>query len=143
MNTSTAFVPTVTGWSRRTAVAYWTATGIIVAESLVGGTFDLFRLPPFFPLLAQLGYPAYLATILGIAKILAGATLALPRLPRLKEWAYAGILVNMLGAAASQLLAGKDPGGAVPPLAFAAIALVSWACRPTGRRLPDQPVRTR
>jgi hypothetical protein len=141
MITRAAFTPTLPGhaaaWSRRVAIAYWTATGIIVAESLVGGTFDLFRLAPFFPLLAELGYPAYLATILGTAKILAGATLILPGLPRLKEWAYAGILINMLGAAASQLAAGTGLGGALPPLAFAAVALTSWACRPAGRRLPD------
>ena len=150
MHTRAPFAPTLPGrgigWSRRTAVIYWVATGVVVAESLVGGTFDLFRLAPFFPLLAQLGYPAYLATILGIAKILAGVTLILPGLPRLKEWAYAGIVINMLGAAASQLAAGTGLGGAVPPLAFAAIALTSCACRPSGRRLPgpaDEPVRTR
>lgn len=122
--------------ARRPATAYWTATAVIVTESLVGGAYDLLRLDPFFPMLAQLGYPAYLATILGTAKILAGLTLALPRLPRLKEWAYAGILINMLGAAASHLAVGNGPSDYLPPLAFAAIALTSWAYRPNTRRLP-------
>ena len=71
----------------------------------------MLRLDPFFPLLTQLGYPAYLATILGTAKILAGLVVAAPRLPRLKEWAYAGILINMLGATASYRRAGLFGGG--------------------------------
>ncbi len=122
--------------SRWSAITYWTATVIIVTESLVGGTFDLLRLSPFFPMLIELGYPAYLATILGIGMILAAITLTLPRLPRLKEWAYAGILINMLGAAASQIAVGNGPGDYVPPLMFAAIALTSWAYRPATRGLP-------
>ena len=120
---------------RRPAVVYWAATLPIVAEALTGGAYDLLRLPPFFPLLAQLGYPAYLATILGAAKILAGLTLLLPRLPRLKEWAYAGVTINMLGAASSWIAIGHGPSAYLPPLTFAAIALASWATRPPTRRL--------
>ncbi len=134
--TATQLAAPTQGQSRRRAIAYRTATALLVTEALVGGTYDLFRLDPFFPMLAQLGYPAYLATILGTAKILAGLTVALPRLPRLKEWAYAGILINMLGAAASHIAVGNGPGDYVPPLVVAAIALISWAYRPGSRRLP-------
>ncbi|OIQ80577.1 hypothetical protein GALL_376680 [mine drainage metagenome] len=139
--TATQLVAPVKGHSRRRAIAYWTATVLLVTESLVGGTYDLFRLDPFFAMLAPLGYPAYLATILGSAKILAGLTLSLPRLPRLKEWAYAGILINMLGAAASQIAVGNGPGDYVPPLVFAVIALTSWAYRPGSRRLSAPTVQ--
>src|SRR5215467_3628832 len=83
------------------SLAYWSFTGVMVAESLIGGAMDLLRLAPFYPLMIQLGYPSYLATILGVAKIIAAAILLAPGLPRLKEWAYAGIMINMIGAAAS------------------------------------------
>lgn len=121
--------------SLRRRIAYWAATAVIVAECLVGGTYDLFRLRPFFPMLAQLGYPPYLSTILGVAKILAGVALAVPGFARLKEWAYAGIMINMLGAAASWVAIGHGPSDFVPPLAFGAIAFLSWVTRPPGRRL--------
>jgi uncharacterized membrane protein YphA (DoxX/SURF4 family) len=121
-------------------VIYWVTTAVVVAECLVGGGYDLLRLEPFFPLLTQLGYPAYLATILGTAKVLAGVVVAAPRLPRLKEWAYAGILINMLGAAASYLATESSVGSYIPPLSFAALALISWALRPPTRRLRDNPV---
>jgi hypothetical protein len=126
--------------TRYRLVVYWVTTAAVVAECLVGGAADLLRLEPFFPLLTQLGYPAYVATILGTAKVLAGLVVAAPRLPRMKEWAYAGILINMLGAAASYLATGSV-GSYIPPLSFAALALISWALRPPTRRLPDNPVR--
>jgi uncharacterized membrane protein YphA (DoxX/SURF4 family) len=90
--------------------------------------------------MTRLIYPAYLATILGTAKVLAGLVVAAPRLPRMKEWAYAGILINMLGAAASYLATGSSVGNYIPPLSFAALALISWALRPPTRRLSDNPV---
>ncbi len=112
---------------RRTVrVAYLTSTTIVLAESLAGGMLDLARQAPFYPAMRQLGYPAYFADILGTAKLLAVLALLAPGLPRLKEWAYAGILINMIGAAASHLAVRDGLGNIVPPLAFALIALVSW-----------------
>jgi uncharacterized membrane protein YphA (DoxX/SURF4 family) len=116
-------------------LAYWAATIALLAESFIGGVADLLHLDPYFAALQQLGYPDYLATLLGAAKILAGLVVLAPGLPRLKEWAYAGILINMLGAAFSQIAAGNGPSDWSPPLAIAGLALASWALRPTSRRL--------
>jgi hypothetical protein len=118
----------------RTA-AYWIVTGVVVAECAVGGAMDLLRLPPFYPMLIDLGYPGYLATILGSAKLAAGVVLLAPGLPRLKEWAYAGVLINMVGAAASQFAVHHSVGDLVAPGMFAVLATLSWALRPAGRRL--------
>jgi uncharacterized membrane protein YphA (DoxX/SURF4 family) len=117
------------------SLAYWSFTGVIVTESLIGGTMDLLRLAPFYPLMIQLGYPSYLATILGVAKIIAAVILLAPGLPRLKEWAYAGIMINMIGAAASNAATHQPIGSLLTPLVFAAIAMLSWALRPAPRRL--------
>ena len=119
----------------RRSVAYWSITAVVVTECVVGGAMDLLRSPPFYPTLIQLGYPGYLATILGVAKLLAGAALVLPGLPRLKEWAYAGVLINMIGAAASTAAARQPLTGLIAPCAFAALALLSWWLRPATRRL--------
>jgi hypothetical protein len=115
--------------------AYWAVTAVVAGECVIGGAMDLFRLAPFYPLLIDLGYPAYLATILGVAKLLAGAIVLAPRLPRLKEWAYAGILINMVGAAASQIAVRQPVSGLVAPAVFAGLAILSWALRPPSRRL--------
>ena len=114
--------------------AYWAITTVVVGECAVGGAMDLLRLPPFYPMMIDLGYPSYLATILGTAKLAAAVVIAVPRLPRLKEWAYAGVLINMTGAAASNAAA-HEYAGMIAPAAFAVLAFASWATRPRSRRI--------
>ncbi|MEW9533240.1 DoxX family protein [Microbispora sp. NPDC049125] len=120
---------------RRRSGVYWTVTAIVVGESAVGGTMDLFRAPPFYPVLLDLGYPGYLATILGVAKILAAVVLPAPGLPRLKEWAYAGVVINMLCAIASHVAMHHTVDNLIAPAVFVGLAILSWALRPPTRRL--------
>ena len=56
--------------------AYWTVTAVVVGEAAIGGTMDLLRMAPFYPLLLDLGYPGYLSTILGAAKVAAAVVIA-------------------------------------------------------------------
>ncbi|MET9022791.1 DoxX family protein [Actinopolymorpha sp. NPDC004070] len=114
---------------------YWTATALLVGECAIGGAMDLLRMPPFYPVMIELGYPSYLSTIMGTAKIAAAVVLVAPHLPRLKEWAYAGVMIDLLGAIASTVAAHQPLSGLVAPFAFAGLALLSWALRPPTRRL--------
>ena len=120
------------GLSRAT---YWIITAVVVAECAIGGARDLLRAPPFYPMMLDLGYPAYLATILGVAKILAAVALLVPDRARLKEWAYAGVVINMIGAAASWVAIHSTLDNIIPPLVFAGLAFASSALRPPSRRL--------
>jgi hypothetical protein len=79
--------------------------------------------------MALLGYPAYITTILGIAKLLGAAALLQWRVPVLREWAYAGFTINLIGAAASHVLAG-DAAGAASPLLFLALLAASYVLKP-------------
>ncbi len=122
-------------WPRLQAVVYWTATGVIAAEFAAGGVSDLLHLPPFAPALTQLGYPQYVGVILGTWKLLGTAAILAPRLPRLKEWAYAGMVFDLTGAAGSYLATGGGAGDLAVPLAFVAFVFLSWVLRPPSRRL--------
>lgn len=115
--------------------AYWLTTVVVVGECAVGGALDLLKAPPFYPVMIELGYPSYLAVIMGAAKVIAAVILAAPRLPRLKEWAYAGVMINMIGAAASHVAMHQGVSTLLAPTMFAALALLSWAWRPPARRL--------
>ncbi len=46
----------------------------------------------------HLGYPLYLLPFLGVAKTLGAITIVIPKFDRLKEWAYAGLSINLIGA---------------------------------------------
>jgi hypothetical protein len=82
----------------------------------------------------RLGYPAYFMTILGVWYVLVGPALLAPRFPRLKEWAYAGLVFNCTGAAASHLAVGDGAGTLVAPIIFTGLVVASWALRPSARR---------
>jgi hypothetical protein len=120
-------------------VAYWAATTIVAAELVVGGVTDVLHLPPFFAILLRLGYPAYVGVILGVWKLLGAMAILAPRLARLKEWAYAGIVFDLTGAAASALAVGGAPSDVAAPLLFTGLVAVSWALRPPARRLSGVP----
>jgi uncharacterized membrane protein YphA (DoxX/SURF4 family) len=117
---------------------YWTTTTLITAECAGGGLADLLRTPPFYPVMIDLGYPPYLATIMGTAKLIAAVIIVVPALPRLKEWAYAGITINLVGAIASHVAMHQSPSNTIAPAAFLALTLTSWATRPPARRLPNR-----
>jgi uncharacterized membrane protein YphA (DoxX/SURF4 family) len=119
--------------SRRRVVIYRVATGIIVAEFAFGGVMDLLQAPPFFPLLLHLGYPGYFSRILGLWKLLGVVAVVVPRFPRLKEWAYAGMFFTMTGAAISHTAVHDSVVMLIAPLSFAALVIVSWALRPLSR----------
>src|SRR3979411_1390935 len=54
----------------------------------------------------QMGYPVYLVPFLGIAKLLGVVAILVPGYPRIKEWAYAGLVIDLAGATYSIILSG-------------------------------------
>ena len=120
---------------RTKVIAYWTTTLIIAAELVSGAVLDLARTGSTVATLHHLGYPTYLLSILGPWRLLAAAALLAPGLPRLKEWAYAGTVFELTGAALSFAAVGGSAGNVVTPLLLAACDMASWALRPPSRTL--------
>ncbi|HEY7235517.1 MAG TPA: DoxX family protein [Gemmatimonadaceae bacterium] len=118
------------------------ATLVIGVETLAGGATDLMHgraalvSGPFvLDIITHLGYPAYLLVILGIFKVLGGIVLLAPKLPRLKEWAYAGVFFELTGAAASWTLHRDSASELLGPISLIVVAMISWALRPSSRLL--------
>ena len=124
-----------TAWVR--AIGYWLFTILVAFEMAAGALWDLLSIEYVRAVLTHLGYPLYVLYILGVWRIPCALVLLLPRLPRLKEWAYAGAIFNYTGAAASHFLAGDGGGAWIGPLVLTVFTLVSWALRPAARRLPQ------
>lgn len=114
---------------------YWTTTTLIALAFLSGGAAYLFRGDLQIRGMAELGYPAYFVIILGVWKVLGGLALLAPRLPLLKEWAYAGIAFDLTGAAFSHAAIGHPAVKVIVPLVLLGITAASWALRPASRRL--------
>ncbi|MDI1446055.1 DoxX family protein [Polyangium sp. 6x1] len=122
-------------------IGYWVATGLLGFAFAAGGIGDLSGSPEILEGMAHLGYPAYFATILGVWKVLGAVALLVPRFPRLKEWAYAGIFFDLTGAAASHAVSGDPAGKVITPLVLLGIAAASWALRPESRKLSSESKR--
>ena len=114
----------------RRLIGYWMATGLFCLAMSAGGTMNLLRAEVQRESMAALGYPEYLMTILGVAKILGVIALLIPGAALLKEWAYAGFFFDLTGAAYLHGIAG-DYAGVATPLVFAVLLLASYALRPS------------
>ena len=116
-------------------IGYWLATALFCLAMTAGGIMNLMRAEMQKEAMAALGYPDYLMTILGVAKMLGVIALFIPGVPLLKEWAYAGFTFDLLGAAVSHGFVGDALAEIVMPLVILGIAAASYSLRPPTRRL--------
>ena len=120
---------------RSREITYWIATAISAVAFAVPGVLNLAHAPHVAQDMAHLGYPSYFSTILGTWKLLAALAILAPASPRLKEWAYAGMIFDLTGAAASRAITGDSPATIAIPLVIAGVVAISWTLRPARRRL--------
>jgi hypothetical protein len=113
---------------KKTKVMYWIFTGLLIALMGFGAIPDILYASDAVTLFAHLGYPSYLLPFLGVAKLLGLAAILIPGFPRLKEWAYAGLAFDLVGAMYSSIAVGDPVGG----LAFFILGFViiggSYVC---------------
>lgn len=117
-------------------IAYWVTTALLALGYFAGGYFDLAQPPEVVEAAAKLGYLLVFFGILGFWKVVGAAVVVAPGLPRAKEWAYAGFVINLTGAAVTHRAVGDPPSEMVAPLILLGLAVASWALRPASRRLP-------
>ena len=87
-----------------------------------------------------LRYPDYMLLILGPCKLLAVLALLYPKTRVLREWAYAGVTIDALGACASHCAVHDDLAHALAPLVMLAIAAGSYLLRPDELRVVAKEV---
>ncbi|WP_127585178.1 DoxX family protein [Paenibacillus koleovorans] len=116
-------------------IAYWATTILGPFSFVIGGTFFLLHGEQQISVLETLNYPEYMLTILGFWKLTGAIVSVLPRLPRLKEWVYAGFFFELSGAAISHAYSGADLFTIIQPIVFLILVMASWALRPASRKL--------
>ncbi len=116
---------------------YWIPTVLFSMGMVAGGLANISRSPEVVANLARLGYPPFLASILGAWKLAGVVALLAPGLVRLKEWAYAGYFFLLTGAFVTHLVAHDPAGQTMPSLVMLVFLLISWARRPAQRVLGE------
>jgi hypothetical protein len=115
-------------------IAYWGATGLVTIVPLLAAFTYLTNSPQAVENFQHVGYPQQLRVLLGIAKLAGAIVLLLPRLPMLKEWAYAGFTFMWIAATVAHYLAGDKPLFLLP-VALIAVLTVSYVTRSSDRRV--------
>jgi hypothetical protein len=111
---------------RKRAVIQFTITGCMAVLITVSAVPDVLGVPAALTVFQHLGYPAYLAPFLGTAKLLGIAAVLTPRLRTLKEWAFAGLTFDVLGALYSHHSVGDGPGMWTPALTGLMLVAASY-----------------
>lgn len=117
-------------------IAYWICTAVIALCIGSGGLAQALRVPQNVEGMMALGYPLHFIVLLGVWKVLGALTVLAPGLRLVKEWAYAGIFIDLSGAIVTAVANGSAAFHVVAPLVLIGFLAVSWALRPEGRRLP-------
>lgn len=84
-------------------VLYWVFTILFAGLMIFTAVPDVLVLPDAQKFMSALGYPAYFTPFIGWAKILGCIALLIPGFSRVKEWAYAGLFFDLIGAVYSNI----------------------------------------
>lgn len=94
---------------KTTKILYWVFTVLFAAFMIFSAIGNIMVNEQSVQFLGDhLKYPVYFIPFIGWAKLLGSIAILVPGFPRIKEWAYAGLFFDLIGAAYS-LLATGDP----------------------------------
>jgi uncharacterized membrane protein YphA (DoxX/SURF4 family) len=115
--------------SRSRYIIYRVTTVMIAGLFFITGLGNLLPFSHIAHDMAHLGYPAYFLKILGSWKILAAIAILIPRISRIKEWAYAGMMFDLTGAALSRYAMDDPLPMIIIPLGLSILVTVNYAIR--------------
>lgn len=83
---------------------YWIFTGLLSALMIFSAIPDIILEPKAVAMIKDhFGYPLYFLPFIGVAKLLGAIAILIPGFPRIKEWAYAGFIYDLVAAMYSSI----------------------------------------
>jgi uncharacterized membrane protein YphA (DoxX/SURF4 family) len=80
-------------------ILYWVTTILFAGFMMFTAVPALQKEPESMKFMTEvLHYPVYFVTFISIAKLAGGIALLIPGLNKIKEWAYAGLFFDLIGA---------------------------------------------
>jgi len=107
-------------------IIYWISTGLILALMLWSAIGSFMENPQSAEMMTKLGYQPYIFHFLAVAKILAIIAILTPGFPKLKEWAYAGLAFDLMGATYSMYATNFPASNWAPMFIFLALLACSY-----------------
>ena len=111
---------------KKTKLTYWILTGVFAAFMLLSAIPDIFMSTDAVTFITALGYPRYIIPFIGVAKLLGAVAIVVPGFPRIREWAYAGLIYDLIGAAYSNLSSGATLVETLPIFAAMTVGFASY-----------------
>ncbi|RFZ94114.1 DoxX family protein [Mucilaginibacter conchicola] len=124
--------------SKTKKIIYWLTTAWLALGMASTGVVQLMKLKAETAFVLELGFPVYILTLIGLWKLLGVVAVLVPKMPLLKEWAYAGFFFVMTGALYSHLATGKSMDQVFGASLLLVLTVVSWYLRPANRKLSTQ-----
>lgn len=119
-------------------ITYWVATVWLSLGMVATGIAQLTHQaegPGAVKAMIKLGYPAYFLSIIAVWKLLGAVAILAPRLPLVKEWAYAGFFFAMSGAIVSHIAVSDAAVELFPAGLLLALTIISWSTRTASRKM--------
>ncbi len=110
------------------SIAYWTITGLFSAFMIFSSYDNALSGEKSVQFLHDyMGYPTYFIPWVGWAKIIGAIALVLPMVPpRVKEWAYFGLFIDLLTATYSFIALGADASSYLFMALFISFLIASY-----------------
>jgi uncharacterized membrane protein YedE/YeeE len=105
-------------------IAYWIVTVLFSLFIIATALPDILQVPGAVQLFQELGYPTYVMLIVGWAKVLGIIGIWQQWWPFLREWAYAGLVIDFVGAFASHRFS-QDAAFLLMPSVVALVLVIS------------------
>jgi hypothetical protein len=111
---------------KKTRIFYWITTGLFALLMLFSSISSLVSPAQASTFFKALNMPEYLISFLSVAKLLGAIAIVVPGYPRIKEWAYAGLIYDLIGAMYCNYSSGKTTAEWLPIIFIIGLAFASY-----------------
>jgi hypothetical protein len=111
---------------KKIRIFYWITTGLFLLMMLFSSVSSLASPDKAEAFFKTINMPSYLISFLSVAKLLGVIAILIPGYPRIKEWAYAGLIFDLIGAMYCNYASGKATAEWLPIILFIALGFASY-----------------
>lgn len=111
---------------KSTNIIYWVTTVLFAGFMIFSAIPDILMLKEAKQFISHLGYPEYFIPFIGWAKLLGSIAILIPGFKKIKEWAYAGLMFDLVGAVYSNIMTDGFQIGLLVMVPVFIVAIVSY-----------------